>query len=131
LIDKYRNTWPDPQPVVDKSEPVLPPRTIPDSVLRFKLSASFDVGSSLFYSHVKFHPADFKVTLFVSPKDLNLSPYELKILIKMLGPRFNQGKQEIKLTSSRFPNRIENKRYLVLLLENLVSEAKRIATLEM
>ena len=44
----------------------------------------------------------------------------------MVGSRYNVGKKEIKLTCERFPNRIENKRYLVLLLENLVSECKKL-----
>ena len=44
----------------------------------------------------------------------------------MVGPRYNTGKQEIKLVSDRFPNRIENKRYLILLLEKLIADAKRI-----
>ena len=47
----------------------------------------------------------------------------------MVGTRYNVGKKEIKLTCERFPNRIENKRYLVLLLENLVSECKRLFTM--
>lgn len=47
----------------------------------------------------------------------------------MVGSRYNVGKKEIKLTCERFPNRIENKRYLVLLLENLVSECKRLYAL--
>ena len=42
----------------------------------------------------------------------------------MVGTRYNVGKKEIKLTCERFPNRIENKRYLVLLLENLVRVRK-------
>ncbi len=44
----------------------------------------------------------------------------------MVGSRYNVGKKEIKLTCERFPNRIENKRYLVLLLENLVGECKKL-----
>jgi hypothetical protein len=44
----------------------------------------------------------------------------------MVGTRYNVGKKEIKLTCERFPNRIENKRYLVLLLENLVRECKKL-----
>ena len=44
----------------------------------------------------------------------------------MLGKRYNQGKREFRLISSRFPNRIENKKYLTLLLEKLILEAKEL-----
>ena len=44
----------------------------------------------------------------------------------MVGPRYNQGKKQVKLTTDRFPNRIENKRYLIMLLENLLLETKNI-----
>ncbi len=44
----------------------------------------------------------------------------------MVGPRFNIGKREVKLVTRRFPNRIENKKYVTLLLEQLVAEAKRL-----
>jgi len=58
-----------------------------------------------------------------------LSPNQTKIFIEMLGPRYNIGKQEAKLTASRFNNRVENKRYLLFLLENLLLETKRICAL--
>jgi hypothetical protein len=41
--------------------------------------------------------------------------------------RYNSGRNEITLVADRFPSRIENKRYLVLLLENLLAEARRLA----
>lgn len=52
------------------------------------------------------------------------------ILIRMLAKRFNIGRRDIKLVSERFPNRIENKRYLVYLIENLVREAKNLAVIQ-
>lgn len=48
----------------------------------------------------------------------------------MLAKRFNIGRRDIKLISERFPNRIENRRYLVYLLENLVREAKKLAVIQ-
>ena len=51
---------------------------------------------------------------------------EEAIFLEMVGKRYNQGRKEVKLTADRFPNRIENKRYLVVLLENLVIEAKEL-----
>lgn len=62
----------------------------------------------------------------VSIADLNLSPEETKIFIEMVGPRYNVGKREVRLISDRFPNRLENRKYVVLLLENLLLETKRI-----
>ena len=48
----------------------------------------------------------------------------------MLAKRFNVGNREITLISERFPNRIENKRYLSYLIENLVREAKNLAIIQ-
>lgn len=62
--------------------------------------------------------------------DLALTKEEEYILIRMLAKRFNSGNREIRLTSERFPNRIENKRYLIYLLENLVAEAKKLAVIQ-
>ena len=60
-------------------------------------------------------------------RDLGLTKEEEAVVIAMVGTRYNQGRKEIKLTSDRFPNRIENKRYLVVLLENLLTEAKTLS----
>ena len=57
---------------------------------------------------------------------MGLTKDEEAILLEMVGKRYNQGRKEIKLTADRFPNRIENKRYLIVLLENLVTEAKEL-----
>lgn len=73
LIEHYRPRWPEPAFNIDEtnklsvspSSKVLP-RTVPDSKLRFKLKSTFDHGASIFYPHLKFHAADYKVTLFVS-----------------------------------------------------------------
>ena len=62
-------------------------------------------------------------------KDLGLAPTEQDIFIEMVGKRYNQGRKEVTLTCDRFPNRVENKRFLVVLLENLVAESKKIAVI--
>ena len=62
--------------------------------------------------------------------DLKLSKWEEKILIEMVGKRFNVGRREITLITERFPNRIENKKYLIFLLEKLVSETRRISKID-
>jgi hypothetical protein len=104
----------------------VPARTIPDSKLRFQMRATFSQGSAIFYPHLKFHPADYKVGLVVSVADLGLSAEELPIFLEMVGPRYNQGKRTVRLTADRFPNRLENKKYLIFLLEKLLLETKRI-----
>ena len=131
LVQHYRSSWPNTAHDLpaDVEEPVLPPRTIDDSALHFKLSARYDFGSSVFYPHLDYHPADFKVALIVKIADLGLNEEEVKIFLRMVGPRHNHGRQEVKLTCKRFPNRIENKRFLVLTLENLVAEAKNLSAM--
>ena len=62
--------------------------------------------------------------------DLKLSNREMKILIEMVGKRFNTGKRQIKLVTERFPNRIENKKYLIFLLETLVNESRKLAIVD-
>ena len=126
LIEHFRPKWPEPTVLKfkDTAKDILPHRTVPDSALRFKLTATLTHGQSIYYSHMKFNPADFKVTMYASLSDLKLTKEEELVFIEMVGPRFNRGKHEIKLTCDRFPNRIENKRFLVYQLEKLLAEAK-------
>ncbi len=77
LIEHYRPRWPQPPlpsaPSGDVSSldgvvPILnipAKRSIPATALRFSLSATFSHGSSIYYSHLQYHPADFKVSLKV------------------------------------------------------------------
>jgi hypothetical protein len=68
FAQNYRNRWPETENVLPDHvpEPSLPPRTISDDCLTFKLTSTFDRGSSIFYSHLHTHPADLKVTLTVT-----------------------------------------------------------------
>jgi hypothetical protein len=67
FVENYRNNWPETENILPEHvpEPILPPRTVSDSCLRFKLTSTFDHGSSIFYPHLSTHPADLKVTLKV------------------------------------------------------------------
>ena len=165
--------------VSEPSKPELPPRTVPDSALRFRFKASFDAGSAIHYKHLQINPADFKVVMKVrnSPTrlsygflltisivehtkihtliqtylrntyrqtcihiqtcmhtyinqvaipDLNLNDTERRIFVRMVGPRYQQGSHEVKLVSDRFPNRLENRKYLIFLLESLLLETRRL-----
>jgi len=129
IVENVTSSWmtnPNANQKVKGTTPPLPTRTVPDSVLKFKLSTSFDHGSAIFFPHLKMNPADFKVALNVSIDDLSLSPSQIAIFTRLVGPRFNSGRREVKLTSDRFPNRIENKRYLIMLLENLLIETRKL-----
>lgn len=128
LVENYANSWPAPLPSAAYPTALAAPvRTIPDSKLRFQTKSTFATGGSIYYPHLKFHPADFKVAVVVALADLQLSHIEQDIFIEMVGPRFNQGKRLVRLTADRFSNRIENKKYLIYVLEKLLLESKRIA----
>jgi hypothetical protein len=61
-------------------------------------------------------------------KDLKLeNELEKAIFMRMVGKRYNVGKQELKLTCEKFTNRIENRKYLVYTLELLLSETRRLS----
>jgi len=132
LLEKFHGQWPQPSDVNrtdgpnNRSLPNPPPRTVAAEKLKFEITSSFEHGTSILYPHLEFNPADYKVALHVSINDLGLGPEEKVIFIEMVGSRYNQGKREVRLTADRFPNRIENKRYLVVLLENLISETKKL-----
>jgi hypothetical protein len=73
LVEHYRPTWPESPlpPVPEKEEfnglfPLAETREIPASVLRFQMQATFSHGNSIFYKHLHFNPADYKVGLLVS-----------------------------------------------------------------
>ena len=65
----------------------------------------------------------------VSIDRLHLNEFELMILRRMAKTKIDIGKRLLTLNCSIFPNRIENKRYLVYQLELLLSEARRLAIL--
>lgn len=127
LIENYRSTWPDPEYQAPANIlESLPKRTVPDSVLKFRMTASFGHGSSIFYPHIATHPADCKVRMQVSLNDLNLSKDESAIFLRMIGTRFNTGNKVVTLISDRFTNRLENKKYLIYLLEDLLVKTREL-----
>jgi prephenate dehydrogenase len=66
----------------------------------------------------------------VSVDSLNLSDVEKKLFIRMAGPRFNVGNRIVKFTCERFSDRMENRKYLVYQLEQLIREAKELSKME-
>lgn len=127
----FRSSWPDAKPAAPAAEAVLPKRTVSDDVLQFTLTASTQHGSAIFYPHMKLNPADRKVRMDVALRDLGLTPEQEKVFIAMVGPRYSPGNKMIRLTADQFANRIENKRYLVTVLENLLAETRRLAALKL
>ena len=65
LLEKFHSVWPEPRPSNQFIE-AIPEKTIPEDILSFTMRATFDKGMSIFYPHMKFHPADLKVILTVS-----------------------------------------------------------------
>jgi len=72
---------------------------------------------------------DVKVGLVVNVDDISLNDDEKAIFVEMAGPRFNQGKREVRLTAEKFANRLENKKYATLVLEKLLAECRTLAKL--
>lgn len=60
-----------------------------------------------------------------------MNDVEKKVFIEMVSTRFNTGRRQVKLVTNRFPNRLENKKYLVYLLEKLIAESKRLVALDL
>lgn len=50
---------------------------------------------------------------------------EKDIFVQMVGKRLRVGNGELLLTTDKFPNKMENRKYLVFLLENLIAESKK------
>jgi len=78
------------------------------------------------------NPDPLSSVLFYAPQvkldDLGFSTKtERAVFTQMVGPRYNQGKGQVRLTSEKFANRLENKKHLTYTLEKLVKEAKRIS----
>ena len=63
-------------------------------------------------------------------KDLPLDGDERLIFLRMVGSRVQVGNGELKLTADVFPDRMENKKYLILQLENLLAESKRLNSIK-
>jgi len=111
----------------DTSKPQLPPRTVPEEKLKFKVRTYIggDQGIQWPGTPHGIHPSEFKVVMKVQLEDLGLDERQQQRLKFMVGPRYNPDKDELTLVVNRFLNRIENKKYAVFLLENLLIEARK------
>lgn len=62
------------------------------------------------------------------PWDSERGEAEKEILLQIVGSRYNPEKNELKLSSEKFGSRIENKRYLVGMIEKIVSNSRELAS---
>ena len=114
---------------LSKSEPIIPPSKllkcgVEEDALSFK---AVHYTPSALPPYVQ--PGEFKVTLKVSLDDIPLkNETEREMLLQLVGNRYHKRTNRLMLTSDKFPNRIENKRYLVDLFDRLVIAAKRLAS---
>lgn len=70
------------------------------------------------------HPAESKVVVEFSPKDLGLNKQQQLKLKKLLGARWNPETNIAKMSCEQFDHQAQNKRYLGDLINKLVAEAK-------
>ncbi|XDG04241.1 hypothetical protein ABKA04_003856 [Annulohypoxylon sp. FPYF3050] len=72
----------------------------------------------------EFHPAESKVVVEFSPRDLSLNDAQQLKLKKLLGPRYNPETDVAKMSCEQFEHQAQNKRYLGDLVEKLIARAK-------
>ncbi len=71
------------------------------------------------------HPADRKVVVEFCPKDLkDLTEAQQLKLMKLAGPRYNPGKDIVRMSCERFEHQAQNKRYLGDLINKMITMAK-------
>ncbi|KAI0451196.1 mitochondrial ribosomal subunit protein-domain-containing protein [Xylaria acuta] len=72
----------------------------------------------------EFHPAEKKVVVEFSPRDLPLNEAQQQKLRKLLGSRWNPETDIAKMSCEQFEHAAQNKRYLGDLVNKLVTQAK-------
>ena len=72
----------------------------------------------------EFHPAERKVVVEFSPRDLGLTEVQQVKLTKLAGARYNPEKEVIRIGCDMFDHQAQNKRYLGDLVQKLITEAR-------
>lgn len=72
----------------------------------------------------EFHPAEKKVVVEFSPRDLPLDEAQRQKLRKLLGPRLNPETDIAKMSCEQYEHQAQNKRYLGDVVSKLVAQAK-------
>lgn len=96
---------------------------IPESELRFR-TASYGRFALAPYVSAGEHRITVKIALSAIPFE---NEQEKEVFYQIVGSRFNPKSGDLKLSSEKFASRIENKRYLVDMIERIVSSAKDLA----
>mmetsp|Transcript_21968 Transcript_21968/g.27709 ORF Transcript_21968/g.27709 Transcript_21968/m.27709 type:complete len:234 (+) Transcript_21968:278-979(+) len=116
------------------SPSTLDPNFVPPEIPRLKCGiAEHDLKfKTTSYSRLMLppyvHTNEYKVILEVNVNLLPLeNELERKIFHQIVGTRFHEGKNRLKLTCNLFASRIENKRHLCSMLDRIVLGAKRLA----
>lgn len=94
---------------------------IPESALRFRTTS---YGRYVLPPYVA--PGEHRVTVKVALAAIPFAnEQERDVFLQIVGPRFRKG--DLQLSSEKFASRIENKRYLVEQIEQIVSGARTVA----
>ena len=73
-------------------------------------------------------PGEHRVTVKVALSDIPFeNDHERDIFMEIVGPRYNPKKGDLQLSSEKFASRIENKRYLVDMIEKIVANSRQLA----
>ncbi|KAL9190822.1 hypothetical protein ACHAXT_000528 [Thalassiosira profunda] len=97
---------------------------IPESALRF-VTASYGRFALPPYVAPGEHRVTVKVSLDAIPFE---SEQEREVFLQIVGSRYNPQKGDLQLSSEKFASRIENKRYLVDMIERIVASARKLAS---
>ncbi len=96
---------------------------IPESELRFRTHSYGRFALPPYVSSGE-HRVTVKVALKAIPFE---NGQEKEIFLEIVGSRFNSKKGDLQLSSEKFASRIENKRYLVDMIEKIVLNARKLA----
>ncbi|KAI1081252.1 mitochondrial ribosomal subunit protein-domain-containing protein [Whalleya microplaca] len=100
-------------PLLSKlARPFEPPTT--NEPLRFRFTSYMG----------EYHPAENKVVVEFSPRDMPLDEAQQLKMKKLLGPRYNPETDVAKMSCEQFEHQAQNKRYLGDLVDKLVAQAK-------
>eukprot|EP01082_Thalassiosira_pseudonana_P011853 g10133.t1 g10133 contig4:1287204-1287749(+) len=95
---------------------------IPESELRFR---TVSYGRFALPPYVS--PGEHRVTVKVALSAIPLRDEEREVLLQIVGSRYNAEKKELQLSSEKFASRIENKRHLVGMIEQIVLNSRKLA----
>lgn len=98
--------------LVEFTKDFVPPS--PEQVLQFRYSTYFGEA----------HPSASKVVLRLDIRKLGLEETELIKLMKLAGSRVDHNTHILKMSSERFEDPAQNKKYLSDTLDSLIAEAK-------